>query len=126
MGRSVCQRLEGIVGRKRMLTKKAVMEALRKTHGLVGPAAELLGVDRAGLYRAIKRHNLEDFLRQMREEVIGDVAELKLFEAIKQGKPWAVALYLKTLGRHRGYVERQEVASVEEVRIRLVEDESAD
>lgn len=115
------------MGKKgRLLTKAAVMEALRKTHGLISPAAELLGVERKALYQAIKRHQLEDFVRQMREEVIGDVAELKLFEAIKQGKPWAVALYLKTLGRHRGYVERQEVASVEEVRIRLVEDESAD
>ncbi|ULR41385.1 helix-turn-helix domain-containing protein [Thermus sp. NEB1569] len=112
--------------KKLILTKTAVMEALRKTHGLVSPAAELLGTDRTTLYRAIKRFGLEDFQRQMREEVIGDVAELKLFEAIKQGKPWAVALYLKTLGRHRGYVERQEVASVEEVRIRLVEEDGPD
>ncbi len=115
------------MGRKnRLLTKAAVMEALRKTHGLVSPAAELLGVDRAAFYRAIKRHGLEEYLRELREEVIGDIAELKLFEAIQAGRPWAVSLYLKTLGRHRGYVERQEVASVEEVRIRLVEDDGAD
>lgn len=106
---------------RRRLTKAVVMEALRRTHGLVAPAAELLGVSRGSLYRAIDRYKLKDYQRQLREEVIGDIAELKLFEAIQAGKPWAVTFYLKTLGRWRGYVERQEIASVGEVQIELVE-----
>lgn len=107
--------------RRRQLTRQLVVNALQQTYGLVAPAAELLGVERRSLQRAIARYNLQDLQRQLREEVIGDIAELRLFEAIKEGKPWAVAFYLKTLGKNRGYVERQEIASVGEVQIELVE-----
>ena len=38
-----------------------------------------------------------------------DISEQKLRAAVMNGEPWAVAMVLKTLGKSRGYVERQEV-----------------
>jgi hypothetical protein len=36
-----------------------------------------------------------------------DVAEVKLWQAVQRGDAWAIAFALKTLGKQRGYVERQ-------------------
>jgi hypothetical protein len=39
-----------------------------------------------------------------------DLAELKLWQSIQNGEAWGIAFCLKTLGKDRGYVERQEVS----------------
>jgi len=43
-----------------------------------------------------------------------DATEEKLVAAIDNGEPWAIALVLKTLGKERGYVERQETVNKSE------------
>ena len=40
------------------------------------------------------------------------------------GEPWAVAMVLKTIGKHRGYVERQEVTGADGGSITVKWDES--
>ena len=47
-----------------------------------------------------------------RGEVV-DYAEQKLRPAILNGEPWAIAMALKTIGKSRGYVERQEVTGAD-------------
>jgi len=42
-----------------------------------------------------------------------DISEQKLRAAVMNGEPWAVAMVLKTLGKSRGYVERQEVTGAD-------------
>ena len=37
-----------------------------------------------------------------------DTAELKLWQCIQNGEAWGITLCLKTIGKDRGYVERQE------------------
>ena len=37
------------------------------------------------------------------------MAELALYKAIQDGEGWAVCFYLKTQGKQRGYIERQEI-----------------
>ena len=37
-----------------------------------------------------------------------DLAEQKLWESIQNGEAWGITLCLKTIGKDRGYVERQE------------------
>jgi hypothetical protein len=39
-----------------------------------------------------------------------DLAEAKLFEAVREGRPWAITSLLRRLGKDRGYTERAEVA----------------
>lgn len=111
-------------GRKRKprhkLTPTVLREALRQSHGWITPAAEALGVDRSSIYLAIKRFGLEDYLQEVRETFL-DKVEAKVAEAALAGRPWAAMFVLKTLGRHRGYVERQEVAQVGKLEVELVE-----
>ena len=47
-----------------------------------------------------------------RDELV-DIAELALRSSVTSQEPWAVALVLKTLGKNRGYVERQEVTGAD-------------
>ena len=37
-----------------------------------------------------------------------DLAEKRLFDLVNEGHPSAIIFTLKTLGKHRGYIERQE------------------
>lgn len=104
----------------RRLTKKAVVEALRASRGVVSGAARSLGVSRQALYKAIKRYGLEGFLQEARDELLEHV-EVKLIEAALRGEPWAVKLVLKRFGRDRGYVEHKEVVSVGKLEVELVE-----
>lgn len=88
---------------------------LRRAYGLVSVVAERLGMSRQALYRRIRKsERLQEALRDAREIVV-DTAELKLIEAIRKGEPWAIGLALKTLGKERGYVERQEVDNLRDV-----------
>ena len=77
--------------------------------GMVCLAAAKLGCDPDTIHnRAKTSRAVAQSLREERGRVV-DLAELKLFKAIENGERWAVQLCLKTLGRDRGYVERQEV-----------------
>ena len=54
-----------------------------------------------------------------------DLAEMGFKSAIINKEPWALAFALKTLGKHLGYVERQEVTGAEgsHIVVRLVGDD---
>ena len=94
---------------KPSFTVAQVEGAIRKASGILLPAAQILGCDRSTIYTYIKKYpTLQAVLVECREGMV-DRAEFKLMEAIDQREPWAVSLMLKTLGKNRGYVERQEV-----------------
>jgi hypothetical protein len=42
-----------------------------------------------------------------------DLAEMKLLSAIREGKTAELLFYLKTKGKKRGYVERQEITGID-------------
>lgn len=91
------------------LTNARIIKALRESRGLVAVAARKLGCARQTIYnRAEKSEAVREALEEAREFTT-DVAEAALFRAIEQGEAWAVCFYLKTQGKGRGYVERQEV-----------------
>ncbi|MDH4079783.1 MAG: helix-turn-helix domain-containing protein [Nitrospira sp.] len=86
-----------------------IMKALRASRGMIATAARLLGCTRQTIYNAIDRHpEIENVVAGERELML-DVAELKLQEAIDAGESWAVKFYLVTQGHCRGYIERQRV-----------------
>lgn len=94
---------------QKRVTVKEVAAALRKARGMVSVAARELGVSRRTIYNyRAKSPIVQEALEDSREHTT-DVAELKLFEAITKGEPWAISLYLRTQGRHRGYVETTNV-----------------
>lgn len=85
-----------------------VAAALRETKGMIYLAAKILGCEPKTIYNHLERHpSLRTIITQERGEFV-DIGELKLYQAVQSGQPWAVSLLLRTLGKDRGYVERQE------------------
>ena len=86
-----------------------VATALTDCKGMVTLAAKRLGCSPTTVRRYVKGHaSCRQAIEDAREQM-GDVTELKLYEAIQGGEGWAIAFYLRTQGKTRGYVERQEV-----------------
>ena len=94
-------------------TKKALLEALEKTLGGVTTACKKAGIGRTTFYEYYKSDS--DFKQAVDElqDVALDFAESKLHEQIMEGNTSATIFYLKTKGKKRGYVERQEITGAE-------------
>jgi len=89
--------------------KKTMLEALERTLGIVSTACEKAGVSRQTHYNWLKDDpEYKAAVDQIQESVI-DFAESHLYKLIKEGNPAANIFYLKTKGKSRGYIERQEV-----------------
>jgi hypothetical protein len=91
--------------------KTAMLEALEKSLGVVTSACKIVGIARQTHYEWYKED--EDYRKNV--DSIGDIAidfaETQLHSQIKKGSTAATIFYLKTKGKGRGYVERQEVHS---------------
>jgi hypothetical protein len=94
-------------------TKKAMLEALEKSLGVVTTAAKAVGIDRSTHYEWLKT----DEKYKEAVEAIGDVAldfaESQLHKQMQTGDTTACIFYLKTKGKKRGYVERQEITGAD-------------
>ncbi len=86
-------------------TVPQVITALQQARGMVTVAARSLGCNPQTVRNYIARHaTVASALHEERERTT-DVAELALYKAIQNGEGWAIAMYLKTQGKDRGYVE---------------------
>lgn len=94
---------------QRAHTLDEIENALRNTKGMVAPAAKVLGMTRSALYERINKHERLQTVIADEREAMTDTAELALHRAIVNGEAWATCFYLKTQGKSRGYVERQEL-----------------
>jgi len=88
--------------------KKAIIEALEQSLGIVTTACKKVGVGRTTFYGWLKDD--EDFAKQVKdiENVALDFAETQLHQQIKDNVPTSTIFYLKTKGKKRGYIERME------------------
>ena len=89
--------------------KKAMLEALEKSLGVVTTACKNVGISRETHYRWIKED--EVYKKQVKEldNIALDFAESQLHKQINEGSTAATIFYLKTKGKSRGYIERQEI-----------------
>tara|TARA_R110002126_G_scaffold108721_3_gene245426 strand:- start:13754 stop:14104 length:351 start_codon:yes stop_codon:yes gene_type:complete len=89
--------------------KKAIIEALEKHLGIVTTACRIVGVGRTTFYGWLKDD--EEFAKQVEDiqNVALDFAESQLHKQIGDGNTSATIFYLKTKGKGRGFVERQEI-----------------
>lgn len=86
-------------------------KALMAHYGNVSQAAKALGVDHSTLWNRFKREPRLQEARMLAMESALDVAENSLLTAARNGEAWATCFLLKTIGKSRGFVERQEIAS---------------
>jgi hypothetical protein len=94
---------------KKEKNKKALIDALEKSLGVVTTACKIVGVDRGTFYNYLKDD--EDFAKKVQEieNVTLDFVESQLHKQIKENSTAATIFFLKTKGKKRGYVERQEI-----------------
>jgi len=90
-------------------TKKALIEALEKTLGIVTTACKLVGVDRGSFYRYVLED--KDFAKAVKDvaNITFDFVESQLHKQIKDNNTASTIFYAKTKMKNRGYVERQEI-----------------
>jgi hypothetical protein len=93
--------------------KMEFIEAIKSNYGLLTPAcstADIAFQTYRNWYHADEefKEQVDKALEQAHERT-NDLAEGKLFEAIHNGDMTGTIFYLKTKGKKRGYIERQEI-----------------
>jgi hypothetical protein len=89
--------------------KKAMLDALEKSLGVVTSACKSVGVGRTTHYLWMQEDKEYKAAVEELSDVAIDFAESQLHKQIKEGNSTATIFFLKTKGKKRGYVERQEV-----------------
>jgi len=93
---------------RRLYSDANIIKALKSANGGVYLAASKLGCDPKTIYnRADSNPKIQRVIDEMRGELV-DLAEAALKKAVAERQGWAVCFTLKTQGKQRGYVERQE------------------
>ena len=92
--------------------KKDFIEALRNNLGHISNACEAAKIGRRTYYLWIdKDKDFKEDVDHIQDSLL-DLAESKLLENIENNENTAIIFYLKTKGKRRGYIEKQEVEVV--------------
>lgn len=99
----------GVRENKLVHQKKSLIEALNKSLGIVSTACLKTKISRSRYYEWYDSD--PEFKKEVDEivDVALDFAESKLLQSINNGSDTATIFYLKTKGKKRGYVEKQEI-----------------
>ena len=89
--------------------KKAMLEALEKSLGVVTTACKSVGIGRTTHYMWLDEDPEYRRAVDSISDIAVDFAESSLHKQIKDGNPTSTIFFLKTKGKKRGYVERQEI-----------------
>lgn len=89
--------------------KKRFLAAMEKSLGVVTTACQMTGTGRTTYYEWMEKD--PDFAKDIAgiEEIVLDFAESKLHKQVESGNTVATIFLLKTKGKKRGYIERQEL-----------------
>ncbi len=101
--------------------KKALITSLEKSLGVVTTACKQVGIGRTTFYQYLKDD--KEFAKAVKEieNIALDFAESQLHKQIQDGNTPATIFYLKTKGKARGYVERQEIQHEGAIKSTLIE-----
>lgn len=102
-------------------SKKEMLNALTLSLGVVTTACDKCGVPRSTHYKWMQED--EEYRAAVEElaDVALDFAESKLHKQMDKGDTTATIFYLKTKGKKRGYVERQEITGPEGGPMKVIE-----
>lgn len=90
-------------------TKKQILSSLEQSLGIVSVCCKKVGISRTTFYNY---YNADREFAQSVDDIenfVLDFAESQLHKLIGEGNVSAIIFYLKTKGKKRGYVERQEI-----------------
>ena len=96
---------------KRTPKKRAMIEALEKTLGVVTSASKKCGISRTQHYQWMKED--EEYAKEVNDldNLALDFGESKLHDLMRDDNAPAVIFFLKTKGKKRGYVEGIDVTT---------------
>mgnify|MGYP003945977993 CR=1 FL=1 len=106
------------------ILKKAMIEALEKSLGVVTTAAKAVGIDRSTHYDWYNNDPEYRAAVDSISDIALDFAESQLHKQIQGGEVSSTIFYLKTKGKKRGYVERTEVEHSGELGITWLEEKT--
>ena len=88
--------------------KKAFIEALKQSLGIVTRACDVTGIPRTTFYNW--RATDEKFEQAVQEinEIALDFVETQLYKQIREGNTTAIIFHLKCKGKKRGYIDKVE------------------
>lgn len=90
-------------------TAGQVIKAIEGSFGIKQVPCNRLGCVHATLNNYIARYPSVRVAYEHERGRLVDMAQSKLVEMVNKGDPWAVKFVLSTLGKHEGFVERQEL-----------------
>jgi len=93
------------------INKKAMINALEKSLGIVTSACKAVGISRETHYRWMREDEEYNESVKSIEDIALDFAESQLHKQIRDGEVSSTIFFLKTKGKRRGYIERQEIDS---------------
>jgi len=101
------------MNKSRHLKKESILKALEKSLGIVTVACKKTETPRSTFYKWLNED--EDFANQVKdiENIALDFAESQLHQQIGNNNTTATIFYLKTKGKKRGYIERQEITGAD-------------
>jgi hypothetical protein len=106
---------------KTNILKNNLLEALEQSLGIVTTACKIVGCNRSTFY---KYYNNDKEFRASVDELQNmtlDFVESQLHKQIKDGNTTATIFYLKTKGKKRGFVERQEIQMDGSIESKIIE-----
>jgi hypothetical protein len=107
---------------KRKLTISKVKKVIPGSAGIISAIAEKCKCDWHTADKFIKEHEeLSELLRCETESVL-DVGEMRLFDAVDSGEPWAVQFFLARKGKQRGYGDSVDHAVKTESVVTFIQD----
>lgn len=87
----------------------AIISALKEAQGMIYVAARKLKCSPQTIYTYAERYpKVQEAIDNERGYFL-DTTEIALQRAVLAGEGWAIAFALRTIGKHRGYVEKQEI-----------------
>ena len=89
------------------------LEVFASKMGNISKACKSADISRQTFYDWLKDDEFANKVDEVKEGLL-DFAEHQLLSNIKEGKTAEILFYLKTKGKSRGYIERQEVDTVGE------------
>jgi hypothetical protein len=101
--------------------KRLMLKALEKSLSVVTTAVRSVGINRQTHYNWLKDDPKYAAEVKSIEDITLDFAESQLHKQIQDGNVTATIFLLKTKGKKRGYVERQEIQHDSSIESKLIE-----
>tara|TARA_R100000742_G_C4279508_1_gene104273 strand:- start:1623 stop:1982 length:360 start_codon:yes stop_codon:yes gene_type:complete len=99
--------------KSRHIKKESVLKALEQSLGVVNMACKKADIPRSTFYKWMKED--DDFAQKVQDidNIALDFVESQLHRQIADNSTTATIFYLKTKGKKRGYIERQEITGAD-------------